>query len=759
MSDHPSSVIRSLFLTFLFITSLNLVLVFSDQIHLLSQELTQNNSIPITPEVSIKPTSIYSNDPLTDTIHGSGEGMYQIHDSLIRITNSSLDTTNSIKSGNPTNNNDTFTVRSLDGYSWNTLNFQIQNVTATDDWRSIENETVDRDTRYSTTYLEVAQEFQMKEDYANITQISLFIHYIDVAKDGQIPHGNVSIFDDNSGEPGKELGTTRLEEAFAFLDLGVSIGPTWVICTLPEPINVTKGSYWLVLNDTGNQAFGYWAWFTQDDDNNENAGDWAAKASHDGSWVLNPFPAGDILSAIRVLPTNEDWDRLTYSSPTQIAMTYNTTLGNYSLRSFSFIANDTLVHKFNTNTSVLMTLKKYTNFTYLINPISGHTTFEVANNSIALWNLTFSTSKVKSNDLIRNRTIAIKGIRTDWNGSEIFWNDSSTPEYTTLTDNVNITWDGDPNHNYTYGNTSMVINASTLCQNVTWHIWFIAPNYLLNFNLSRDDSTLSLPYKAYITDTLNLNFKVELPGGNISYWIEYYGLLVADNTNFNTSHTTFSDIWDINASVDPVTTANGTYNLQAFWYNTDKTKVGTFTRTVDIIINTSLTTETDNTIVIGDKLIVKAFYKSIHNHNHIMNAPILCKANWTDDVYMNQLTDGTYNATFDTLGRNNGEIGLINISTQMKWFVNWTITLSVEFVLPSTSLSSTSSETGSSTAPTTSTSGTLASSTTGHSTTSLTTTATTESTSSPGFLLIISLMLILSIFIIRRRRNRKKSEY
>ncbi|MFX0209283.1 MAG: hypothetical protein ACFFDT_25090, partial [Candidatus Hodarchaeota archaeon] len=163
----------------------------------------------------------------------------------------------------------------LDGYSWNTLNFQIQNVTANDDWRSIDNETADSDTRVSTTYLEVAQEFQIKEDYANITQISLFIQYIDLAKGGEIPHGNVSIFDDNSGEPGKKLGTTRLEEAFGFLDLGVSIGPTWVLYTLPKPINATKGSYWLVLNDTGNQAAGYWEWFTQDDQNIEDAGDWA----------------------------------------------------------------------------------------------------------------------------------------------------------------------------------------------------------------------------------------------------------------------------------------------------------------------------------------------------------------------------------------------------------------------------------------------------------------------------------------------------
>jgi hypothetical protein len=237
---------------------------------------------------------------------------------------------------------------------------------------------------------------------------------------------------------------------------------------------------------------------------------------------------------------------------------------------------------------------------------------------------------------------------------------------------------------------------------------------------------------------------VEVPGGNISIWIDYCGLLVYNNTNFNTTHTIFGDIWDINASVDPTTTANGTYNLQAFWYNTNKAKVGTFTRTVDVIINTSLTAEANNSIAIGHKLIVIAFYKSIHNNIHIVNAPILCEANWTDDVYMNQLTDGSYNASFDTTGRRNGEIGHINISTQMKWFVNWTITLYVKFVLPPTS---------SSPATPTSTSNTQFSSTTDSSTSSLITTSTTEISSTPGFSLIISLMLILSMIIIKRSRK------
>lgn len=688
MSDRSSG-IRCLFLSLLFLSSI----ILSARNNFSSQEQCQKNLISMSPDVSIESNPVYSNDNFNSTIHGSGEGLYQIRDSLIRITKSSLDTTNSIMNGNPTDNNDTFTVSSLDGYSWNTLNFHLENVTANDDWRSIENETVDADTRLSLTYLEAAQEFKVKEDYANITQVSIYLKYVDDAKDGKIPHGNVSIFDDNSGEPGNQLGTTRLEDAFALLDLGVPIGPTWVTYSFSKSINVSKGSYWLVLNDTGNQAFGHWEWYTQDDINNKDAGDWAAKASHDGSWVSNPFPAGDILSVVRILPTNENWDKLTYTSPTQIGLTYNSTLGNYTLSSFSFIANDTSTHSFQANTSVLLNIKNYANFTYLFNPVNGHAAYKVANNSISSWELTFSTNRVITSDLIRNRMIAITGIHPDWYGSRIYWNDSNTPEYTNLTNNVNITWDGNPTHKYTYGNTSMVINASTLYQNVTWHIWFNASNYLLDFNISRDDSSLSTPYKVYVTDILDLDFMVSLPGGNISYWIDYYGLFVHSNTNFNTTHTTFGDTWDINASIDTTRTANGTYILQAFWHDINKTKVGTFTRSVDIIIKTSLKTETENIITIGQKLVILVFYKSIHNNSHIMNAPILCEANWSKDVHMNQLTDGSYNASFDSIGCKNGEIGHINISTQMKWFVNWTVTLHVKFVLHPPNFTSTPSET------------------------------------------------------------------
>jgi len=86
----------------------------------------------------------------------------------------------------------------------------------TEYWLIIENETEDSDERVSTTYTEAAQKFEIIKEFANITQVKLYIQYVDLAKDGDYPRGSVSIFTDNNGEPGIPLGTTIKELAIGF---------------------------------------------------------------------------------------------------------------------------------------------------------------------------------------------------------------------------------------------------------------------------------------------------------------------------------------------------------------------------------------------------------------------------------------------------------------------------------------------------------------------------------------------------------------
>ncbi|MFX0185699.1 MAG: hypothetical protein ACFE95_21650, partial [Candidatus Hodarchaeota archaeon] len=617
---------------------------------------------------------------------GDGGGIYQIRDSLIKINSSSLKIQNTLTVGYPKGHNITFTIDdSLENFLKNSADFQIQNITAKEDWRQIESNVTDADIRDSTIYSELAQKFEIMEDYANITMVEVYLTYYDrFSGDNKIPHGTLSIFDDDSGTPNIPLGTTSLEEGLESVDVG-PVGPGWVTYTFPKPINVTKGSYWLVFNDTGDQTFGYWEWFTQDDTTNGDAGITAMKLDHGDSWAVGePFPDGDITSVIRVIPTDASRNSLVYTSPNEISMTYNTSEGDYELSSFTFEANETLAHDFYTNTSVSFTLHYITNYTFT-SPINTTVKYQTQNGSDSFWNLTFSTIRVDTQDIIRNHSITISGIQADWNGSKIYWNDSSIPEYTNLIDNPNVTWDGDPAHKYAYGNTTMVINASTLISNVTWHVCFNATNYISNFNLEQNSVPLSFPLGANVTDTLELIYTVGEPDGNASYWIEYNptGTQVTANTNISYSDNIVNETWDINSTLDQTTNINGTYDLQVFWISMDKTKVGTYTLTLDLFINTSFNIQAENEIIIGELFTVTAFYKSIHNQTDVKNAKIWCDANWSSatDVFMNQIfMDYSYNATFSTSGQTLGTMGTVTITTQVEWFVNWTRVINVRFV-------------------------------------------------------------------------------
>ncbi|MFX1505736.1 MAG: hypothetical protein ACFFDC_06430, partial [Promethearchaeota archaeon] len=242
-----------------------------------------------------------------------------------------------------------------------------------------------------------------------------------------------------------------------------------------------------------------------------------------------------------------------------------------------------------------------------------------------------------------------------------------------------------------HGNTTMVVNASTLAANTTWHVWLEAPNYLLSFNLSRESQYLDFPYKANVTDMIDLNFQVPEIGGNSSYWIEYSTLLINTNINFNSIALSFNETWDINQTVSQNTNVNGTYDLQAFWEGSDKIKVGTITRKLDVLINTTLTINSTDIIevIIGEKITIWANYTSNHNTtqshlSHINYAKIWCNASWPDGARqnktMNQPTGTYYNATFTTDLEAPGSSGTITISTQLSWFVNWTRTVTVLFV-------------------------------------------------------------------------------
>ncbi|MHA1968508.1 MAG: hypothetical protein ACW964_11970, partial [Candidatus Hodarchaeales archaeon] len=573
---------------------------------------------------------------------GDGGGSVTINDTFNWTGSEVLSTQNKLSGGLPTNRSDTITISNSTGFNRQYGMFNISSVTAEKDMRLIENlDNTGRTPRNSNPsdqeYYEMAMSFNITEDFVNLSKVRIIL--------GQNlfgnPQGKLYIVNSTSG--GAPNDTQILTEK---LDLLVTV-VNWDNYSFSNPILLTKGTYFVVMNATVVDSDNYWHWYWQHDLNDDASEDGIAyyKDFDHGSWT--EWTDITLPLQIEVLPVENngtDYVEKTYRSPQELEFCYNTTETDTELSSFSwFIWHDTSTHNFQTNTSVTYDLDFIANYTYSSNPINGVTFYVTQNNTDTFWNVTFSIKDVNNTYNVNNRTISISGLQSDWNGWEIYWNDSSSPKYSDL--------DGDSDINYSNGSSTMIVNMSATWQNQTWNLSFNAPNYLYNFNLSRGGSYLTYPNKANITDIVMLNFEVEEIGGNSSFWIEYDGSLINDSINFNAGDLSFSETWDINESVSQTTNVNGTYDLQAFWISSDKTKVGTVIRALDAFINTSLDVQTDLEVVIGQQVNVTALYKSIHNDSHVQNALIDCYVNWTTDETMDQMTGTDYNASFPTQGQ------------------------------------------------------------------------------------------------------------
>jgi hypothetical protein len=440
--------------------------------------------------------------------------------------------------------------------------FNISEVVSVSDWRLREDYVGIQGAWQSTSsYEAVAMSFTIEEEYANITAVRL-----NYAVENS-PSGEVYLVNSSGGKP-----DVRSNNISSIEPMTTSSG--WKTHTFKKSILLEKGqTYYVVMNATSYDGTHYWYWRHNID--NEYKTDIGLVHRYVGGlgWT-NSIDFEDLPLQIRLLPVegvNGEFVNITYTDPYSLEFSYNTTLDNTSLSSYVwFLANDTETHKFTTNTSVTFKLDFLANYTYSSNPINGVTSYLTQNNTDSFWNVTFSTKDVNNTYNVKNRTISISGLQSDWNGWEVYWNDSSSPIYSDL--------DGDSAINYSNGSSTMVINISTTWQNQTWNISFSAPNYLYDFNISRGGTLLDLPYETYTMNDYSLDFEI-VETGNITYWIDYPNSSQLLKKDFNRTHTTINDLWDINSTFDNIVEVNGTYNLQAFWNNSDSTKVGTFTRT------------------------------------------------------------------------------------------------------------------------------------------------------------------------------------
>ncbi|PWI47682.1 hypothetical protein CEE45_10475 [Candidatus Heimdallarchaeota archaeon B3_Heim] len=629
---------------------------------------------------------------------GTGGGIFSIEDYLTLVGSDSVPVDDNHWQTNPEEHEDQYPLTIPANFVNSSMTLNISDVIAIDDWRLIENDSDTATDRTSSVFYEFAQEFVVEEDYVNVSSLRLFIDMDDTnGSDGQKPHGKLLLLNDTSGSPDDSdvLHSQALESHSSIA--GLLDGNDWTgwldYSIFPEVI-LSKGTYWFALNDTKDGGAGSWNWHTIDDSGQIDSGIVNYKFGHGDSWT--PYSGRDIVMMPKVCVVeniSSTYPAKEYTDPTALEFQYKTSIDTTNLNTFTmFEGNMTSdnIHSFNVNTSVNFTFSWWIEVNYTNNPITPSSYYKAMNNTDIAWNITFNHAQVSTSYQVRNHTLIVSGIPSDWNGTQIYWNDSLSPEYPDLTNDVDVTWDGDPAHKYTYGNTTMVVNTSTLAANTTWHVWFVAPNYLVSFNLSRGGQFLDLPYEANVTDTLGLNIQVLESGGNASYWIEDFNQqAIHKRTDFSSAD--FTDLWIIDDNVSQTMNVNGTYDLQAFWISSDKTKVGTRIRNLDVFINTTLTINSTDTIevIIGEKITIWANYTSNHNStinspSHIDNAKIWCNASWPEgvkqNVSMNQPIGTYYNASFTTDNEDPGTSGIITITTQLASFVNWTKIIDVRFI-------------------------------------------------------------------------------
>ncbi|MFX1514976.1 MAG: hypothetical protein ACFFC6_01615 [Promethearchaeota archaeon] len=575
----------------------------------------------------------------------------------------------------------------------------MSNIQAETDWRLIEDffggvttsrnsrNTDEDDTIDGNRWMTIGISFNITEDYVNLSRVQTATISGFGTNEGEIwIEGS-----NGSGPNGTILSSVEsLKVGNGLYDYYIDDSDGHEYLLLP------RGEYFVVMNDTDHDQDCYWEWYvtrdTQGDGHNNSV---YIRTSYGGGGWWEENEGGVFFDAplkIEVIPVEKNstnhWVVKSYNLTNDVKIWYNTTAdgGSEVLLDDStwFKANDTTTHNFKSNTSVSFNLNFIANYTYSSYPINGIVFYNTQNDTDTFWNVTFSTRDVNNTYNVEDRTISISGLQSDWNGWEIYWNDSSSPKYSNL--------DGDPAISYNNGSSAMIINISTTWQNQTWNVSFNALNYLYSFYISSDtdETPLELPYQTYTMNDYNLSFVVE-EVGNLTYWVDYPNGSQLLRLNIDDINTKVNDTWDIDSTFDNLTNVNGTYQIQAFWNNSDSTKVGTFTRTVDMFVNTSLDVQTDLVVVVDQQVNVTALYKSLHNDSHVQDAIIQCYVNWTSDETMDQMAGAEYNASFPTQGLVDiGEKGNITVVTQVGWFENWTETIIISFVGSSSILVNTS---------------------------------------------------------------------
>jgi hypothetical protein len=588
----------------------------------------------------------------------------KVNESVTLLKTESLDTSNTFS--NP-NNSDIFQVPALNEYTILNGIYSIDNITTSFNHETIEDSSVfdtlssknEGDTRSIST------SFTVNVSMINITQLQI----------AYTTAGNVVLQDSMAYITGISNGLPNETVIGEILNFGKQSNP--VTLTYLNPVTLPKGSYALVLNDTGyTGAQAYFDWHIAWDNTTIN-GDgvnesqmWTKNAT--GNWINQ---SADLLFKYEYIEINPDNMSLLkmFTSPLEVDLKYNSTLIQNFYNNPLWI-NGSLAY-FSSNTSVSFDIHYLIRFRLNLNMSLE---FFVTNKTLPIWNVTVNQNMIFNNNYqIVNRTIQFNELPIDWNATFIYLNGSLFSDNLIVNENVT----------YNYQSSILLLNLTTNTSALEWVIQFVSPNYLQEITLLDETmDEINYPYQVNSANTLNIDtLFFDSSGQNGSLMVYDFN----KNLNFSSINNpvidnTLSFEWVINSTLDFSQMVNGSYTIVIFWKDDINLKIGYLEIDIILFIQTKLIVNPINEVFVGENINLTVKYSSFHNQMNLNNANVNYITSWdlTSPTQINQTEIyGDYIATnITTNGTVEGPVN-ITISASLPGHINHTYVLFFNLII------------------------------------------------------------------------------
>ncbi|MFQ5978878.1 MAG: hypothetical protein ACE5OZ_12190 [Candidatus Heimdallarchaeota archaeon] len=625
--------------------------------------------------------SIYRSKPLRAgglEFIGPGATDFQVSENFTGWDSSAMNTQDTAT--NPDNHLDSISINTPAGWTPEAGWIDISGAQALDDWRNVDNTTAwgTATKRSSETFAEMAQEFNVSDGPANLTKVRLGLRIYDDNSNSRLPGGWVRILNSSSGQPDENavLAEQYLNASWTGFDgLGQVPADTFAATlkeyTLNQSVTLKKDRpYFIMVNFTyGITGDEYWYWHTTDDSSTEDGGSIYYMFAHGDGW--SSYGTRDMVCQILALPvdSSDANQARSYTAPLPLGMTYDTSVDNTDLGSFSFAMNHTSTsHTFTTNTSVSFTLSWRLNFTATTSPTVS-SFFFAQNNTGTSWNLTLTTTAISVTYSVTNHTLnwsRLGGLSSDWQTITAF-NDTDSSQY----NSAQISYaDNDPWAilNITQDTTSRAVRLT-----------FQAPNYLDDCELQKADRTGPLPQaQANRSQTINVasyyatspsngwyNISAAFPNGTEAVIPNEYDLPVVADEALQNQSVVLDANWFL---------PNGTYNITVIYWN--GTEAGLYSRPLTILSPTELAVaDITNPLFKLETLNITVHFNDTANAPSevgIATANLTATPSWGSRVDMTAGgTPGVYYANISTGTANVGP-GTVEITAEKQYYRNFT---------------------------------------------------------------------------------------